>query len=201
METEEQQVERIKQFWNEHGKGIVAGLVVGFALFYGWRYYDAQVRADQEAASEKFESILVQLEANQENSTAAAQEFVSSSDSTYALLAALELAKHAVENNDYATAVSALQTVRDNAQPALRAVADIRQARILLAQEQYDAALAAAEAAATVEAFKAQAAELKGDILLAQGDNAGARAAYQAALDAGAQGIAEIKLNSIVAGS
>ena len=32
--TEEQQVERIKEFWKEHGKGIVAGAVIGFGLFY-----------------------------------------------------------------------------------------------------------------------------------------------------------------------
>ncbi|HAS13965.1 MAG TPA: hypothetical protein DCS01_01545, partial [Idiomarina abyssalis] len=36
---EEQQVERLKEFWKEHGKGIVAGVVIGFGLFYGWRYY------------------------------------------------------------------------------------------------------------------------------------------------------------------
>ncbi|WP_417665735.1 YfgM family protein [Pseudidiomarina sp.] len=201
METEDQQIERIKQFWNEHGKGIIAGLIVGFGLFYGWRYYDAQTRANQEEASQQFESILVQLEAGQENSMTAAQEFVTNSDTTYAQLAALELAKHAVDNNDYATAISALQSVRDSAEPAIRAVADIRQARLLLAQEQYDAAMAAAQAAESVTAFKAQAAELKGDILLAQGDTTGARSAYQAALDAGAESLVEIKLNSIVAGS
>src|SRR5690554_946109 len=201
METEDQQIERLKDFWHEHGKGIVAGLVVGFALFYGWRYYDAQTMAKQEAASQQFESVLVQLEADQENSLASAQEFVANNDTTYAHLAALELAKQAVSKNDYATAVSALQTVRDNAEPALRAIADIRQARLLFAQEQYDAALAAAQAAESVTAFAAQAAELKGDILLAKGDNQGARAAYQAAIDAGSQGLAEIKLNSIVAGS
>lgn len=30
---EEQQVERLKEFWKEHGKGIVAGVVIGFGLF------------------------------------------------------------------------------------------------------------------------------------------------------------------------
>ena len=202
METEDQQVERIKQFWSEHGKGIVAGLVIGFGLFYGWRYYDAQTRAAQEAASEQFESVIVQLESEQEGSMATAQEFLTAnSGETYAHLAAFELAKHAVEHNDYATAVSALQVVRDNAEPALRAVADLRQARVLLAQEQFDTALAAAKAAESVAPFKAQAAELQGDILLAKGDTTGARAAYQAAIDAGSQGLAEIKLNSIVAAS
>src|SRR5690554_7673409 len=157
METEEQQVERIKQFWNEHGKGIVAGLVIGFALFYGWRYYDAQTRAGKEAASEQFESVLVQLESEQEGSMAAAQEFLTAnSDKTYAHMAAFVLAKHAVEHNDYATAVSALQTVRDNAKPSLRAVAASRQARALLAQQQYGAALAAANAAESDAAFKGQ---------------------------------------------
>lgn len=203
METEDQQIQRIKDFWHEHGKGIIAGLVIGFGLFYGWRYYDAHTMAQKEAASERFETIVAQLEAGDEQAQVEAQSFIQdNSGDTYAHLLAFELAKQAVEAGELATAVSALQQVRDNASGELKAVADVRQARVLLAQEQHDAALNAI-ANTNEEGFTAMVAELRGDILLAQGDQAGARTAYQAALDASDNNapLAEIKLNSIPAES
>lgn len=202
METEEQQIEQIKQFWKDHGKGIVAGLVIGFALFYGWRYYDAQTIAKQEQQSSDYAQIVAKLTAEDEQASVAAQEFMSAnSGSTYAHLAALELAGAAAKQGDLATAVSALQSVRDQAKGALKAVADIRQARLLFAQEQYDAALAAVQAAETMEGFQAIAAEIKGDVLQAKGDLAGARAAYQAAVAANPNSLADLKLKSIPAAS
>ncbi len=202
METEEQQVEQLKQFWKEHGKGIVAGLVIGFTLFYGWRYYDATVMENQEQQSNQFEQIVAQLTVDGDEAMVAAQNFVSeNTSSTYAHLAAFELAASAVEKQDYATAVSALQSVRDNAKGALKAVADIRQARVLLVQEQYDAALAALADVSNVEGFKAMAAELRGDVLQAKGDLTGARAAYQVAVEANPNSMADIKLKSIAAAS
>lgn len=207
METEDQQVEQIKAFWHEHGKGIVAGLVIGFALFYGWRYYDAQATAAQEAQSEQFEQVVAQLEAGDSAAFDSAKSFINEyASSTYAVLAAFDLAKAAADAGDLQAAIDALQTARDNASGALKYVADIRQARLLMAQEQYDAALTALTAAAEAEGFKVKAAELKGDILWAQGDSVGARTAYQEAMTAAeAEGssaaLAETKLNSIPAAS
>jgi predicted negative regulator of RcsB-dependent stress response len=204
VETEDQQVERIKEFWDEHGKGIIAGLVIGFAIFYGWRYYDAKVLADKEAMSDQFTQVMTALASDNDTATVDAQAFLqANSSNTYAHLAALELARKAVEAGDLATAVSALQSVRDNAKGALKAVADVRQARVLNAQGQHDAALAAIASTNSVEGFNVLVLELRGDILLAKGDSAGARAAYQAAIDADAQAssLAEIKLKSIPAES
>lgn len=201
MNTEEQQIEQLKAFWNEHGKGIVAGLVIGFAIFYGWRYYDAQVRAEREAASVQFEQVVAALFSGNDDDLTAAQDFVNNNTSAYSQLAAFQLAKAAIDANDYGTAVSALQTIRDTAEPELAALAALRQARVLLAQEQYEAALAATNAAIQVSAFAAIAYELQGDILLAKGDYSGARQAYLTAQVHGAEGLAELKLNSIVAGS
>ena len=204
METEEQQVERIKEFWNEHGKGIIAGLVIGFAIFYGWRYYDAKVMADKEAMSEQFTQVMTALASDAETATVDAQAFLqANSSNTYAHLAALELARKAVDAGDLATAVVALQSVSDNAKGALKAVADVRQARVLNAQGQYDAALAAISGTDATAGFAAMVLELRGDIYLAKGDSAAAREAYQAAIaaDAQASGLAEIKLKSIPAES
>ncbi|WP_417656378.1 YfgM family protein [Pseudidiomarina aestuarii] len=204
METEDQQVERIKDFWNEHGKGIVAGLVIGFALFYGWRYYDAQTIAKQEAASEAYSEVLARLASADETAIADAQKFVNEQAGTsYGNIAALELAQQAVNKGDLATAVSALQMVRDNTQGAMNAVATVRQARVLIAQDQYDMAITALQSIESVAGFAGIAAELRGDALLTKGDSAAARAAYEDALavvDYNSP-LAEIKLKSIPAES
>lgn len=207
METEEQQVEQIKAFWKEHGKGIVAGLVIGFALFYGWRYYDAQTLAKQEAQSEQYEQVVAQLEANGGEALDSAQSFVSeASGSTYATLAAFEVARKAAEVGDLAAAISALENTQTNADGVLKHVASMRLARLQMAQENYAAALSALEQLAQVEGFQAKAAELRGDVLLAQGDVQGARQAYQDAIAAATEAgvptvLVETKLNSIPAAS
>lgn len=207
METEDQQIEQIKAFWKEHGKGIVAGLVIGFALFYGWRYYDAQTLAKQEAQSEQYEQVVAQLEADGAEALDRAQSFVTdASGSTYATLAAFELARKAAEAGDLAAAIQALENAQANAEGALKHVASVRLARLQLAQEDYQAALAALDQVAQVEGFKAKAAELRGDVLMAQGDAEGARQAYESAIAAAAEAgvptvLVETKLNSIPAAS
>ncbi|RUO62575.1 YfgM family protein [Pseudidiomarina insulisalsae] len=207
METEEQQVEQLKAFWKEHGKGIVAGLVIGFGLFYGWRYYDAQTLAKQEAQSQQYEQIVAQLETDGSEAMNQAEQFVSeASGSTYATLAAFELAHQATEAGNLSAAIDSLQSARESAEGVLKHVANLRLARLQLAQENYPAALSALEQIAQVEGFEAKAAELRGDVLMAQGDAQGARQAYQDAIAAATEAgvptvLVETKLNSIPAAS
>ena len=42
--SEEQQVEAIKSWWQENGKSIIAGVVIGFVGLFGWRYYNSYVK-------------------------------------------------------------------------------------------------------------------------------------------------------------
>ncbi len=202
-QNEEQQVERIKEFWAEHGKGIIAGAVIGFGLFFGWRYYDkAQIDAAN-AASAGYQQVANQLQQDADNAVANAQQFINdNAGSQYAHLASLQLAQHAATNGDLATAVTALQTVATDADDInLQALANIRLARVLLAQQQYDAALAAVQAEMP-SAYQAAAAELQGDIYADQGQNEQAREAYQRALASEGESLTpalELKLNSLAA--
>jgi len=200
-QTEEQQVERIKDFWAEHGKGIIAGAVIGFGLFFGWRYYDSAQISAQNAASAGYQQVSNQLQQGSENALANTQQFISEHQgSQYAHLASLQLAQYAASEADLATAVTALQQVVDGSDDNnLKAVARIRLARVLLAQQQYDAALANVQAEVP-SAYQAAAAELEGDIYGAQGNNQQAREAYQRALSANGEALTpalELKLNSL----
>ena len=78
-----------------------------------------------------------------------------------------------------------------------------RLARAQFAAGQYDDALATIEAAGNADAFDAILTELRGDILLAQGDRDGAREAYLAAREQsqqGRSGILELKLSDLGVG-
>lgn len=185
--SEEQQVEAIKRFWKENGTAIIAGVVLGLGGLYGWRYFQDQQLESAMAASSAYTQLLEQQQKAADNPELLAQfqTFVDkNSDSSYALLAAFVAAKEAVTKEDYATAAKQLNWVVTTAkQPEIKALAQLRLARVQNEQKDYPAALATL-ALAVPEAFKAQQQELTGDVLLNSGEPAKAKSAYQAAVAA-----------------
>lgn len=176
--TEEQQVEAIKKFWKENGAAIVIGAVVGLGGLWGWRYYNETRIAEQEQASDAYVAVVESLEATD------AESFISAhKDSGYAALTSMQLAKQAVDNNDLEGAAKHLATVANSdGEASLKAVANIRLARIQSELGQLDEALATL-ANVTEEAFEAQVQETKGDVYVKQSMFDKARAAYSAALE------------------
>ena len=63
-ETEEQQVDAIKQWWKDNGNTLVIGAVVGLAGLWGWRFYGDSVIEGQEQASQAYSDMLVKFEAD-----------------------------------------------------------------------------------------------------------------------------------------
>ncbi len=93
-DSEEQQVEAIKDWWKENGKAVVLGVVVGLGGLFGWRYYQDSVVQAQEAASEQYSKAVESIVAKGADSSADVQAFIDTSkDSEYAVLAAMQLAK------------------------------------------------------------------------------------------------------------
>lgn len=181
FETEEEQVDAIKRFWKENGIAIIVGAVLGLGGLYGWRYYnDTQISAKEEAST-SYEAVVAQLE---DANTADAEKFVAESDSGYSTLTALQLAKVSIDGNDLEGAAKHLSKVANGAkEDAIKSLANIRLARVQAELKQYDAALTTLDKVGQ-EAFKAQTQEVKGDILVAQGNFDGARAAYTESLNA-----------------
>lgn len=181
--TEEQQVEAIKKFWKENGPAIVIGAVLGLGGLWGWRYYnEAQINA-QEQASSQYELAVESVETD----TASADKinaFISEHpESGYAVLAALQLAKEAVDGGNLDEAAKQLSFVIANAEEeGIAHVARIRLARVQIEQDKLDDALATLTSIED-EAFSAQVQELKGDVYVKQSLTDKARAAYSAALE------------------
>ena len=182
--TEEQQVEAIKNWWKENGIAIFAGLVIGFAALYGFRYW-TDYRAEQAAnASVLYEDMQKQLaEKNTDTAETSAQKIIADYPRTpYATLAAFMLAKQAVDKNEMDEAKNHLQWVLDNSrQTQHEHMARLRLASVLLAEGDHDAALALLSNIKE-DGFVGSYAEMRGDVYLASGDRQAAHAAYDMAL-------------------
>ncbi|EIM1707449.1 tetratricopeptide repeat protein [Aeromonas dhakensis] len=193
--TEEQQVEVIKNWWKENGTSVIAGTVIGLVGLFGWRYYNEHQQTTQEAASQAYNEMSAQLAKGDAAGFEQAQSFISAhKGDSYAELAALQLAAAAVKADKLDLAVEQLTQVATSGDESIRPIAALRLARVLNDQGKADEALAQL-GKINNDAFKAQVAEVRGDILQKQGKSEEARDAYQAAADAGGlQSSAELKL-------
>lgn len=188
--TEEEQVEAIKRWWADNGKGTVAAIVVGVAVTFGWRaWQDHQVQV-AEQASDLYQQVLDISSSESGDITAQQKQTVASlierlrveySDSAYAQLAALMAAKLSMDDADLATAREQLEWVAAQQPDAsIAPLVQLRLARVMLAQGEHDAALAKV-AATTAADYAAPFAELRGDIYLAQGNEAAALEQFEQA--------------------
>lgn len=192
--TEEEQIETFKRWWRENGKSTVIGVVLAVVGYFGWNGWQAQQQQQAEVASESYQQMVDVIQANSgdvfDDAQAATVKHLATSlkndfsDTLYASQAALFLAKLAVQANDFNTATTELQWVLSaKAGTDIELVARGRLARIKFAQQDFNGALALLNTEGQ-GVFKSSFAEIRGDILLAQGDDTSARAAYQLALGA-----------------
>lgn len=190
--TEEQQVEAIKKWWRDNGKAVVIGAVVGLGALYGWRYFQSQQVESKEQASQQYEQTLNSIERG--DGTALSQL---EGHEGYQALAALNLAKKQVEQGELDSARKQLQTAQQAVNDdALYGLVTTRLARVNAELGQYDAALSELDKV-TASSWTAKVQEIRGDILLRQGDSEAARDAYTASLEAGASPTVTMKLDNL----
>lgn len=184
--TEEQQLDALKRWWQEYGKAIVLGMVLGLGGLFGWRYYQSYQLETRSAGAEAFEQVSQRLASQGSAAFAETAAFVEQNKGTnYGELAALLLAAEAVRANDLTLARQQLELALAGTQDAVLAdTINLRLARVLLAQNEAAAAQARLDQVQG-EAFAALKSEVQGDLFLAQEQPDAARDAYRAALDAG----------------
>jgi len=184
-QTEEQQVEAIKSYWQENGNMIIAGIVLGFAGFIGFNFYKDNQLANETAISDSYQTLIETSETDKAAFSQNAEKFISENAQTsYASLTALALAKEAAANKDWSTAATQLTAALTSAPSGgIKGIASMRLARVQIQQEQYQKALATL-AKPLPEAFIAAVEEIRGDVYLLQGKKELARNAYQAAIAA-----------------
>jgi predicted negative regulator of RcsB-dependent stress response len=188
-QTEEEQVEALRRWWNENGKSIIAAVIIALSGGMAWQTWQGQVTGKQVAASDAYQSMM-QSVSGEEMSDEQQAEFVELaeilkdqfSDSTYAQFAALHQARLAVEADDLDDAEQQLRWVLAQAGSGgdISRVAQLRLARVLAASGDVDQALAILEHA-DAGPYKGSYAMARGDILLANGREDEARNAYNTA--------------------
>jgi len=200
--AEEETIESLKQWWQENGKQLVLLVVVVFAGYTGWLMWQNSSLDNAEAASDLYEEILslavveqgaTVSDADRQRIVDAATQLQSEhSDTIYAMFGALFAAQQHVSEDNLDAAAASLQWILDNAkdgmfsktEPGLILTANLRLGRVLLAQNDYERALALVNGV-DPKSFEPAFAELRGDIYSAMGRADDAREAYLAAQQAG----------------
>ena len=182
-QTEEQQVEAIKGYWEENGNMIIAGIVLGFAGFIGFNYYKDSKLTDELAISNSYQTLIEGSVTNKKAFSENAEKFINENSTTsYASLTALALAKEAASTQDWTLAQSQLTAAIASAPTdGIKGIASLRLARVQIQLEQYEQAFTTL-AKPLPESFTASIEEIKGDIYLLQGKKELARNAYQVAI-------------------
>ena len=182
---EQEQVEALKAWWKDNGKMVMLTLILvmgGIAAMQGWKSWKANQAL---AASTLFAELTKQIASGDPKriNDAAAAVVDNYGSSAYAPRASLLAAQVNMQARDAARAKTQLQWVIKHAsEEGLKNVARINLATVLLDEKSYAEAQELLEAPHP-DSFAGVYADLKGDVLGAQGKKEEARAAYQLALD------------------
>ncbi|MBQ0744199.1 MAG: tetratricopeptide repeat protein [Pseudomonas sp.] len=189
-QTEEEQVEKIKELWNRHGIPLLTGVVIALAGVFGWQGWTNYQDTKAANASALYQSMLETVMAGEgEEARARSAELAEQirseyAGTRYAQFAGLMQAKMAVEAGDMSGAEKVLREVADEAgDETLQEVARQRLARVLADQERAEEGLELFSGEVS-GALLAGREEVRGDLLLGLGRVDEARAAYTAAMEA-----------------
>ena len=181
---EQEQLDELKTWWKMYGNlvtGILVAVALAAAAWQGWNWWQRQQSIQASAIFSSLQTAAAQKDAKRARELAG--ELIDKYSATaYAGMGALLAARTQVDAGDARNARVQLAWAADNANDTgLRELARLRLAAVLLDDKAYDEALKqlAAEPAAP---FAPRFAELRGDVFAAQGKNAEARDAYDAAL-------------------
>lgn len=199
VNDEQQSLSALKQY----GGYIVSAIMLVLAGYFGWTYWQKQGGNIDTAAANDFAKIQsdqnnietlttqaasdtkaqAQLATAQANLAKNLREFVAKHDnSVYTWQALMLQAKQQTDQNDLKAAAATLQkasqlTLKDD---GLKAIAILRQAQVLLSDNQADAAQKRLQSPLPA-AFEASKLEILGDIANQQGDKKAAATHYQKA--------------------
>ncbi len=201
---EQERLDELKAWWKRWGNLVMIGLAVVIAAAAGWRYWQNHVVTQTLEAAIVYEQLTQSLATNNAKQAREAGSILIDQykGTAYAPRAALLLAKLNVAGKDMKSAQAQLEwAVANTKEPAVKDLARLRLAGVQLDQKQYDAALKTLSSQHS-DAFAPRFDDMKGDVLLAQGKRAEARAAFQAAFgnmkeDNPYRNIVELKLDAL----
>src|SRR3954468_3845232 len=200
---EQERIAELKAWWEDNRVfvfGIAIAAVVGLV---GWQGYKAWNERRLDGAAAMVRPVAAAVKGNDTKKVADAGKALIDKhpSSFFASEAALVMAKNAFDAGNLDEARQRYDWVANKGVDELRGIARLRLAAVLLEQKKYDEALKTLDANKD-EAFVAPSADLRGDVMLAQGRIDEARAAYKLAADKAGprnpvKSIAETKLAAL----
>jgi len=188
--NEDETLDQLKSWWQRHGTMLLLAVSAVLLSYAGWHWWTGKRVADASAAQalqQQMISAMQRVSGNPDDKAAntdlqrLGHQLIDEYESSpYAIDAAMLLARRAVESGDLPEAVTQLQWAADHASGETALLAKARLARVLAAQKKPDAALALLKEI-DEPSLVPMVGEIRGDILLAKGDRAGAADAYRAA--------------------
>ena len=175
--TEEEQVEHIKKWWNSNGKQIIAGAVIGLAGIWGWNTYSDY----QDKQSLIARSLYLSYASDSNNLGAYDKLTTDFSSSSYSDQAIFLMAKYLFDAGSYTQALGVIEPLINNASSVISNTATLRAASIYLQLGQHDQALLILEEQSG-DGFSGLIYNLMGDIYLDIGNRAEAQKYYSLAI-------------------
>lgn len=201
---EQEQLDQIKHFWTQYGNLISWALIAVFGAFAAWNGYQYWQRSQATQAAAMYDEVERAAQSGDlsrlERATGDMKDKFGGT--TYAHQAALLSARMLYDKGNVDGAKAALTWVADkSSDEGYQSLARLRLAALLLDAKAYDDAIKQLSGSFPKE-FSALVADRRGDILLAQGKRAEARAEYERsyrAFDDRAEyrRLVEVKLNAM----
>jgi len=186
-----------KTLWEKYGKMVLTLTLIVVIAFGCSEYYKHQEAKEALAASKTYGNLITALQKqDKEEITVLATRLTEEYGRTpYASLAALTLAKLALEENNLEAAKKQLRFASlGNERGPIQQVARVRLARVMATEKKYEEALAVLSKPSAPEGFVTLFEEAKGDIYLLQNDKNKANEAYQMAIKAAPEGVPLVRL-------
>ena len=194
--TEEEQIERIKQFFRDNGLFLVLALVIVVGGNVGFNVWETNQREIAEAASADFAAFqeaveeVVATDGGRENAIALGQTVKRDHEgTTYAALSALQLARLYFDDKNFEKAETELAFASESAPDLIAPLAKVRLAKVIYAQGDYERALTALGDDIGLAGYASSWHETRGDILYELGRLDEARQAYQFAVSTGGDNV------------
>lgn len=181
--SEEEQWERLKAWLRTNGPSVLMLTALLLIGWYGWKWWQERSLQKTYEAGALYQSVLTTFDAGQADQGFALIENLRREfpKSAYVSAADMVAANIHVGNNELDKAAERLQRVASSSPDEyLRPIAKLRLARVQAAQGRHDEALATL-GTASMGLHEPARLEVRGDVLLAKGDRAGALQEYEAA--------------------
>lgn len=182
---EQEQIDQAKAWWKQHGNKVIWGVTAFLLITAGWRAWETWNRNQMAEASMLFDQVVEAAAMNDTKTTrdTAARIMEDHGRSAYASPAAWVAGSMNYEAGDLKSARAqyeyALEHARDEGTTQL---ARLRLASIKFEEKDLAGALSLLEKP-FAPAFAGLAAQLKGDVLVAEGKQDAARSAYKEAME------------------